>query len=259
MPLSSHASCVSCERPLILYIEPDEEDDGHMEDPANVDGGSYVDDDVYLQCGCHFHWQCLLDAYSVTECPSCGKYLTSTSINGQQQILCDLKNEGGLQKSLDILPLLAEETYLKAYPEERKCQAFLEFCGDGDIAAIVDLLKDDDDQMNSEQGAAVMDIDVLRYQDHIRTMNSALHVAIQNQQECVAWLLLLLASNLDQSQFPAALLGYAEELGLKRNDLTGKVDIRTLRDAEGMTAEQRAASVGGIWENWIRVGRLKPQ
>ena len=182
-------------------------------------------------------------------------------MSGLQQILCNLKNEGGLQEQLDIMPLLTEEMYLKAYPEERRCQAFLEFCGEGDVQAIADLLNDDDGSDNeviSGSVGAEKDVDVLRYQDQIRTMNSALHVAIQNRQERVAWLLLLLASGMEESQFPTVLLGYAEGMGFRRGDQTGKIDIRSLRDGEGLTAEQRAVAMGGMWEEWIRSGRLKP-
>ena len=147
---------------------------------------------------------------------------------------------------------------MKAYPEERKCQAFLEFCGEGDIDAIIDLLNNGAIEEDEEQETGGKNLDVLRYQDQIRTMSSALHLAIQNQQEKVAWLLLLLASNLAESHFPAEFLEYAQGLGIRREDLSGKVDIRSLRDVENMTAEQRAASKRGIWEGWVRSGRLKP-
>ena len=200
----------------------------------------------------------MLDAYSVTECPSCGKSFTSISSIGEQQILCNLKNEGGLQEQLDILPLLTEEAYLKTYPEERKCQAFLEFCGEGDIEAIVDLLNDEGEEGGENTGrSAQKTVDILRYQDHIRTMNSGLHVAIQNQRAEVAWLLLLLASTLDISQFPTDVLRAAEGIGLMREDQAGKEDIRILQDGDGLTAEQRAASLGGFWEEWIEAGRLR--
>ena len=109
--------------------------------------------------------------------------------SGEQQLLCNLKNEGGLQERLDILPILTEESYLKAYPEERRCRAFLEFCGEGDVEAIVDLLNDDDDgeedEENSSQGAG-HGIDVLRYQDQVGSIGSGLHVAVQNQRVEVA-------------------------------------------------------------------------
>ena len=125
---------------------------------------------------------CLLEAYHVTECPNCGKDIASVSQTGAQQVLCSLNNEGGLQTDLDLLPLLVEESYLKAYPEDRKCRAFLEFCREGDFKAIVGMLQDDeveeddedeDEDEDEEMGdddAPNKDVGIdrlLRYQDPI--------------------------------------------------------------------------------------------
>lgn len=207
--------------------------------------------------------QFLLDAYSMTECPNCGTNLISTTKLGEQQLLCTLKNEGGLQENLDILPILTEESYLKAYPEERKSRAFLEFCGEGDIEAIVDLLDDqaDDNDCEDEEMATAQGVgrstDVLRYQDQIGSMGTGLHVAIQNSRAAVVWLLLLLASTLEMSQFPREVLEAAQNFGLSREDQSGKADIRTLKDAEGCTAVHLAIRVGGVWKEWLQSGRLK--
>ena len=204
--------------------------------------------------------QCLLDSYSMSECPNCGRNLITTTPSGEQQLLCSLKNEGGLQESLDILPILTEESYLRAFPEERKCRAFLEFCGEGDVEAIVDLLNDDDgedDEDISGQGAG-HSIDVLRYQDQIGSNGSGLHIAIQNQRVEVAWLLLLLASTLEMNQIPAAVLQAAQSFGIQRENQSGTIDIRSLKDTQGATAEQRAAAIGGLWIEWLQSGRLKP-
>ena len=196
----------------------------------------------------------------MSECPNCGRNLITTAPSGEQQLLCNLRNEGGLQESLDILPILTEETYLKAYPEERRCRAFLEFCGEGDVEAIVDLLNDGDDGEEKEETSGLSSghsVDVLRYQDQIGSMGSGLHVAVQNQRVEVAWLLLLLASTLGADQFPAAVLQAAQDLGIQREDQSGKADIRLLKDSQGMTAEQRAAGIGGLWTEWLQSGRLK--
>ena len=181
----------------------------------------------------------------------------SITATGQQQLLCNLKNEGGLQESLDILPILTEESYLKAYPEERRCRAFLEICGEGDVEAIVDLLNDDEEE-DAEGVQVGKNVDVLRYQDQIGSMGSGLHVAVQNQRFEVIWLLLFLASTLDLSCFPTDMLNAAQNLGLEREGQSGKTDVRSLRDSDGMTAEQRARSIGGVWTEWIDSGRLKP-
>ncbi|KAJ4346622.1 uncharacterized protein N0V89_010553 [Didymosphaeria variabile] len=206
--------CVACQKPLEVELEPEEyEEDvqmgGSSSGKAPAAAPETVPDDVQLNCGCHFHWDCLLEAYQITECPSCGKNIASTSPTGTQQVLCTLNNEGGLQENLDILPLLTEESYLKAYPNERKCRAFLEFCREGDMQAIVGMLQgdnedsdedeDEDEEMADDdaEGSADVGIDaLLRYQDPIGEMQSGLHAAVQAQSREVAWLLLLLASNL---------------------------------------------------------------
>ena len=60
------AACVSCEKPLTLLIEHDEDDeDQSMGDPS-INAGSYVDDDVQLNCGCHFHWSVALGGPALT-------------------------------------------------------------------------------------------------------------------------------------------------------------------------------------------------
>ena len=171
-----------------------------------------------------------------------------------------------------MLSLLAEESYLKAYPEERGCRAFLILCEQNDLEAIVALVDSDahalagddvgwgsvlrgDDVSSPGTGNR---LDMLRYQDGMGSMGSGLHVAIQNQKPEVAWLLLLLASTLGMNQFPAAVLQGAQDLRIGREDQSGKVDIRSLKDSQGMTAEQHAAGIGGIWTEWIHKGWLKP-
>lgn len=175
-------------------------------------------------------------------------------------------NEGGPQENLDILPLLKEESYLRAYPEERKCRAFLEFCREGDIEALVDLLndeeeddnEDEDQEMDMEEGIkTIKTADILRYQDPIGEMSSGLHIAVLSDSVTVAWLLLFLASSLDVQQFPAETLQAAEQLGISRSIEEGRVDIRALRDAEGCTAEAVAARRGGMWNAWLNTGRLR--
>ena len=204
--------------------------------------------------------QCLLDAYSVTLCPSCGKPLITTTSSGQEQLLCNLKNEGGLQERLDIMPILTEESYLKAYPEERKCRAYLEFCREGDVEAIVDLLRnaEEEEYENEEEAKQGRVVDVLRYRDQLGSMESGLHIAVQSQKLEVAWLLLFLGSSLEIDQFPEDVLQAAQTFGLQREDQSIKTDIRLLRDAEGNTAAQRAAIIGGFWDSWMITSILRP-
>ena len=172
--------------------------------------------------------------------------MTST---GQEQILCNLNNEGGLQEGLDIMPLLIEASYLKTYPEERRGRAFVEFAGEGDVISMIDMLKED---AEDSDGAAA--IDLLRYQDPLGGMSSALHAAVNSNNVTVAWLLLWLASGLDTARFPVEIATHAREMELSRADMAGKLDIRILKDSDGMTAQQRATIAGGIWTEWIKHG-----
>ena len=212
-----------------------------------------------------------MDSYQIAYCPNCEENITSTnSFDREQQVICNLNNEGGMQEGIDILPILTEESYLKAYPEERKCRAFLEFCKEGDVEAIVDVLKDDDEEdegeadgedgvTDNENGSAEaahkQSADILRYQDPTGSMVSGLHLAVMNGMVEVIWLLLLLASNLDYSQFPAEVKRAAEQLGITREDQTGKIDIRTLKDSNGRTAEDIAN--GTAWGSSFDISLLK--
>ncbi|KAJ4303253.1 hypothetical protein N0V90_002146 [Kalmusia sp. IMI 367209] len=261
--------CVACNKPLEVEVEFEEDEDdvqmrGSSSGKAPAAAPETVPDDVHLNCGCHFHWDCLLEAYQITECPACGKNIASTSSAGTQQVLCNLNNEGGLQENLDILPLLTEESYLKAYPNERKCRAFLEFCREGDMQAIIGMLQgdsddeDEDEEMADEETEKEVGIDaLLRYQDPIGEMQSGLHAAVQAQSREVAWLLLLLASNFPLLEFPPEVFQEAETLGIMRGLTEDKTDIRSMRDANGKTAEDLAREIGGVWATgWVGTGKL---
>lgn len=200
--------------------------------------------------------QCLLDAYSMTDCPNCASSLITSTPSGEEQLLCNLKNEGGFQEGLDILPILTEESYLQAYPEERKCRAFLEFCGKGDVEAILEVLDENAD--DEEDGDSDQKMDVLRYQDQIGSMGTGLHLAIRNERMEVIWLLLFLASSIDIRQFPPEVLQAVQNSGLHREEQGGKLDIRSLKDGQGKTPEQTAAEVGGQLIDLVQTGRLKP-
>lgn len=147
------------------------------------------------------------------------------------------------------MPQLSEEGYLKAYPEERRARAFLEFCRQGDLEATLDVLQDDDEEDD-------LATDVLRYQDQLSEMQSTLQAAILGGNQDIAWLLLYLASDLPLDQFPSDLVQQAQTIGLHRGDTVGKADVRALKDLSGRTAEQIASEVGGPWRGWIGNGRL---
>ncbi|KAF2457458.1 hypothetical protein BDY21DRAFT_285648 [Lineolata rhizophorae] len=275
-------SCAACHKPLIVElddsdsdIEMDMEDGGVSSRSAAVSGRNTAPDDVELKCGCHFHWQCLLEGYMMNECPSCGADITTnmtpsptSPTTPQQQILVHLRNEGGLQPNLDILPILTEELYLRTYPEERRARAFLEFCREGDLGAIIGVLNDDpdfDDEGDGSGGGpgatgagpAEYPRDILLYRDPLGNGQTGLHAAIAGGHREVAMLLLLLASDADLAQFPAALLDEARAIGMGRDKRpAGSADIRTLRDEEGRTAEDLARATGGMWTDWVERGIL---
>lgn len=261
--------CATCATPLEVHVDlHDSSSDDENEDVDMAGQGAHtVPDDVVLSCGDHFHWECLLDNYELDRCPKCSRDITSHPAAGSStsapapQILVDLHNEGGRQSQIDIFPILQEESYLRAYPDERKCRAFLEFCREGDHRAVAELLiscdedsqEDDDDE---ELGPAKSSHEILRYQDPIGDMQSGLHAAAANGHREVAWLLLLLASNYPELEFPALVFQEAAALGVMRGDQEGKPDIRSLKDGFERTAEDVARDAGVVWNGWIGNQRL---
>lgn len=193
----------------------------------------------------------------MTECPDCSKPLSSLNANGEQQVLCTVRNEGGVQENFNIMPSATDEAYLRAYPEERKGHAFLDFCRTGDTDALVHLIHDGSTEEASEgsQGS----VDILRYTGSFEGIEgSGLHVAIRHNQQEVAWLMLAVASSLNWSQFPPMVLHAMESIGLNKEDRNAEIDIRTLEDNVGMTAATMAKEVGGVWSDWSISGRLDP-
>lgn len=197
---------------------------------------------------------CFLEAYSITQCPNCSADIASLGPDKSQQVLVTLRNEGGVQKDYDILPVGIEESYLRTFPEERKGHAYLEFCREGDLDAIIHMVKDVDE----EEDEAGHQQDILRYQGKSEGNGSGLHVAIQHQQQEVAWLLLALGSQLEWDKFPAIVIQAMSGLGLQKSDRKGEPDIRTLTDDNGRTPADLAKEIGGPWEEWLREGRLIP-
>jgi hypothetical protein len=159
--------------------------------------------------------------------------------------------------------MLTEESYLKAYPEERKARAFLEFCHAGDIQAIIEMIKFSKEASDHEEEHGPSMDQIFRYQDPIGNMQSGLHAAVEAGSREVAWLLLLLASELPLMEFPVQVFQEAESLGIMReegSETNGLTDIRALRDAEGKTAEDLAREMlsqgSAIWNGWIGSGKL---
>ncbi|KAI0151270.1 hypothetical protein BJ166DRAFT_386676 [Pestalotiopsis sp. NC0098] len=264
------ASCKECEEPLLLEIEDDES--GAVQ---------AFPDDLELPCGCHFHWQCLMDHSSEVamslQCPACHGQLASNpagpSVTNQflhtssgAKILTRYNNEGGLQEDLDILPEITEEAYLEANPEARPARAFHVMCSEGDVGGIVELLRalDRDHQQGAGSSSAEdeepsMDpMQLLRYQDPLNGSKSGLHLAVEKGQEEIVWLLLWLASPLSAEVFPPAAVEAAHAMGLQRPATAPANDIRLLQDESGRTAESVAAGMDGIWNAALEAGAFRP-
>ncbi|OAA35030.1 Zinc finger, RING/FYVE/PHD-type [Metarhizium rileyi] len=249
------AVCKVCHEPLVLRLDGD----------ADPEEAETVPDDLELGCGCHFHWECLMDeASSVAsslKCPSCEAYLPrgeagASSTNQDRElpvaaILAQYSNEGGVQKDLDIMDALAEEAYVQNHPEARPARAFHLMCAEGDVAGIVDLLRD-----ASSEGADVGSI--IRYQDPLAGMKSALHLAVENQQEEIVWTLLWLSSALATDAFPPLVRQTAEGVGLGRLDVSADEDIRGRRDSQGRVAGTIAQQNPGALSALLDGGVLSP-
>ena len=79
----ANQECSTCHEPLLLEIEPDSD----VEDSKTPAANESILDDVELNCcACHFHWECFLEAYNITQCPNCEKNISTLSSNGQQQV-----------------------------------------------------------------------------------------------------------------------------------------------------------------------------
>ncbi|OHW99743.1 ring finger-like protein [Colletotrichum incanum] len=258
------AVCRACEDPLVIVLEPESDDEGQtVEDPQNVP------DDLELPCGCHFHWQCLLDqsqeiAISLN-CPSCQKYLPSNTqgpsvtnpflhTSSGAAILTRYVNEGGLQDALDILPNITEEAYLAANPDARPARAYHLMCAEGDVQGVVDLLQD----ANEELAGDVAQLgQLIRYQDPLAGGKSALHLALEKEQEEVVWLLLWIASPVPTDVFPVSARQAAESLQIVRLTNDNAEDIRALRTEAGQTAEDVARSKPARWGALVDAGILR--
>jgi hypothetical protein len=255
------ATCRVCDEPLLLEVE-DEEGEGELQS---------IPDDVELPCGCHFHWQCLLDQSSEIamslKCPSCQNQIAANAAGPSVtnpfrhaasgvNILTRYTNEGGVQENLDILPSITEEAYLSANPEARPARAYHVMCSEGDVDGIVELLRDAD-QGNGDE-PSLSPAQLIRYQDPIGNMKSGLHLAVENAQEEVVWLLLWIASPLATEVFPEAAVSAASSMGLQRPTTAREDDIRLLQDDSGRTAEAIASAMDGLWLVMSEAGALHP-
>ncbi|KAK4032591.1 hypothetical protein C8A01DRAFT_50645 [Parachaetomium inaequale] len=262
-------TCKACHDPLTLTVDPD---DSGVEDEEQT-----VPDDLLLPCGCHFHWQCLLDQSSAITstlaCPSCTSYLPSNTSGGSSSsssatqppptpvILTTYTNEGGIQPSLDIYPSLAEESFLTAHPEARPARALHTLAAEGDIQGMVEILTDaDEDGPNSDEEATTTPLtatQLLTWRDPLNGGWSALHVALEARQEEVVWLLLWLGSAARREDFPDAVVQVAGAMELPRRleqREAGEEDVRFVRDESGRTAGDVCLELGAPWTRLVEGG-----
>lgn len=186
---------------------------------------------------------------SNTNCPSCNKNISSSSTPGGPAILVRYMNEGGLQDGLDILPSIREEAYLEANPDAAPARAFHVMCSEGDLDGLVELLYHAGDQV-PDLGA------MIRYQDPLSSMKSGLHLAVENRQEGVAWLLLWLSSTVSTDVFPVEAKQKVESIGLGRLEVDSSTDIRGLLDSRGRTAAALSAELGSPYLRLADLGLL---
>lgn len=195
------------------------------------------------------------------KCPSCETYLPkneagASSTNQFRQsssaaILAQYTNEGGVQKDLNIMDSITEEAYIQNHPEARPARAFHVMCSEGDIAGIIDLLRD-----ASDEGADVGSI--VRYQDPLAGMKSGLHLSVESQQEEIVWTLLWLSSTVPTESFPDLVRQTAEGVGLGRLSVDADGDVRGLKDSEGRIAETIAQQRPGALAALLEAGVLSP-
>lgn len=187
-----------------------------------------------------------VDILASRRCPSCSADIcgasqgsSSSSSVDPAEIYVAYTNEGGLQADLPIMQSLKEEVYVQSHPEAVPARAFALMCAEGDIEGLVELLIHTD-QEGIDTAA------IVRYQDPLSNMNSALHLAAETGNEVVTWLLLWLSSTLASENFPEELQRTVKSVGLGRLDTDRSNDLRVAHDATGCTAADVASRAGKL-------------
>ncbi|KKA28025.1 hypothetical protein TD95_003691 [Thielaviopsis punctulata] len=254
------SACRACDQPLVIQL--DSEDDSATGSSAAAAANS-VPDDLTLSCSCHFHWECLFehaDSIATTaQCPACSTALAPAPANieafiqSPPDLTASYLNEGGFDPSLAIGNLLAEEAYFSLNPPARRVKAFHMMAGEGDIAGMLELLRD----VAAETTDPAEMGDLLRATDPLNGGRTALHVAVQGRQADAAWLMLWMVSSLGIEFFPEIAVNVAREVGLNRLAVESpEMDIRSFRDNADRTAEDLAQMVE--FAELLQPGTLTP-
>ncbi|CRK48154.1 hypothetical protein BN1723_001411 [Verticillium longisporum] len=232
--------CKECNDPLVLELGPDS--DGEEE-------ATTVPDDLELRCGCHFHWQCLMDKSSEVaislRCPSCQTHLATNEAGPSATNQIVIASSGSV-----ILARYVNE----AHPEARPARAYHVMCSEGDATGIVELLHD----ASAELGGDTVQLGhLIRYRDPLHNNKSGLHLAVEKGREEVLWLLLWLASSLPTESFPESAQNVAKAAHIGRLDTSGD-DIRFLQSVGGKSAYDIAQRMPDQWGVINDSGVLRP-
>jgi hypothetical protein len=118
---------------------------------------------------------------------------------------------------------------------------------------MVELLTDID---SSDTDTTLSATQLLVWRDTLNGGRSALHVALEGQQEEAVWLLLWLGSGASGEDFPDAVVQVARAMGLPRREGAVPVeeDVRFVRDEQGRTAVDVCLELGEPWTRLVEGG-----
>ena len=197
------------------------------------------------------------------KCPNCESYLPTNEAGPSitnpflhtspgASIQAKYSNEGGSEQVLDILPNITEEAYIEIHPEARPARALHIMCAEGDVEGIAQLLKDIGDDEGIDPGT------LIRFQNSLADDKSGLHLAVENSQDDVIWLMLWLSSSLPLDAFSQRVQEVARSRGVDRIDTSEANDIRALKDSSGKTAEDRFREKHGDQSVFMKQRLLSP-
>jgi hypothetical protein len=229
-----------------MSVEPDSDSESEYagaSSSAQAAASETVPDDLQLPCGCHYHWQCLLDlstqVTATLSCPNCSTTLTPNPQSGIQALY---SSEGADADPVNLLPILQEEAHLASHPEERPARALHTMAAEGDVEGIVELLRN----AETEAERAVL----VSYRDPLAGGRNALHVAVEHGKSDAFWLLLWVGSDLPTDNFSTEM---RQTMGSIRLERGSGDDLRFVKDGEGRTPGDYAAA-SGEWDEWINGG-----
>lgn len=202
--------------------------------------------------------QCLIDESSAIvesmTCPACGLPISARPMGNslRPRILTKYHNEGGLQNNLDISQHIIEEAFLTDNPSARAARAFVLLCEEGDFEGVLDLLTTLHEESTQDAMSAQ---DVVRWQDPLNGGKTGLHVAVEKGKMEVVWLLLWMASNLEEARFPTEFRQAVAVLNLGR-ELQDGTDVRLTKDEQERTANDLAREEGEVLSALLHSGVL---